>query len=301
MSLIDRLPTLPQGFTYVHGERGVIACRSGLEPLLSASGFFADALHASEYLPGAAESGREPLALLDLDGTDALVRRFTHGGLARKLTGRIFRDPTRPFSELRSSEALRSLNIPTPKVLAARAVARRGGFELALIIEREREARDVGRILGDVRAGRSPERVLRRALIDAGKLVAALHEIGFVHADLQPANILVRPRGQRGAMVLDLDGSYFVSTEGRGDTPRGDPEGLPRGVRVRNLSRLWRHVQRREVEFGRVLGELDLGLFLTAYGVQEPQVSTFAREVERARERSSALHRLGWWLSLIHI
>ncbi|MEL6428005.1 MAG: lipopolysaccharide kinase InaA family protein [Planctomycetota bacterium] len=296
MSLERLLPPVPDGFEVARGARGVVWARADAAGALARAGFGPDGTCSEEALPDADESGREPLGLLDLGGRSALVRRFVHGGLARRLTGRVFRDPTRAFRELRASEALRALGIPTPSVLAARAVSVRGGYELSLVVERLAGTRDVGRLFGDVRAGRAPKGALRRALVDVGRLISALHGVGFHHADLQPANVLVRSDGERGAVVLDLDRSVFMTPAGEADVPAADPVPLPEARRAANLGRLWRHVRRREERYGAVLDERDLALFLSAYGLERTRIGGFGRAVDAAADRRGALHRFGWWL-----
>lgn len=282
----DRLGPLPDGYVLVEGARGALACPREITDDLAAAGFTPDARRGDERLPDAEESGREPLGKLRVGGVDALVRRFSHGGLARAVTGRRFRDPARPFEELRLSERLRGLGIATPKVLAARAVRAGGyGFELSLVTERLAGTVDVGRLLGQVRSREVPKAVLRRAIADAGALVGALHAEGFVHADLQPANLLVRPEGARGALALDLDRSTF---EGSGP--------LSRDRSLRNLARLWRHVRRREERYGAVLTPGDLALFLDRFGASPSERGSTAAEIDRRAGEGGGWHRLGWAL-----
>ena len=288
MGLGARLPELPCDFVVVEGASGVMACRAEDEAPLLAAGFTPDGRHrlaGRPVLEDAEESGREPLGALVVAGVACLARRFSHGGLARFLTGRRFRDPARPFHELLLSEALRSRGIPTPRVVAARAVpARPAGFELTLVTERAAGAVDLGHLVGEVRRGTRPRRHLLHALDVAGALVGALHAAGCYHADLQPANLLV-DRGATGpAWILDLDRSRLQ--EGA----------LPEGERLRNLTRLWRHVSRREREYGGVLLRRDLVRFLRAYGVPRSDWRRWLASIDAGVRRGAAVHGLGWWL-----
>ena len=88
------------------------------------------------------------------------------------------------------------------------------------------------------------------------KGVIYLHLKRIVHGDLQPANILLLDGGRGDAWILDLDRSR-IEREG----------GLAEASRLRNLARLWRHVARREREYGPVLGARGVIRFLRAYGV----------------------------------
>ena len=78
--MLDRLGPLPADFVFVEGRRGALACRGSDRDALLRAGFSPDGRRDEERIPDAEESGREPLGRLVVDGTDALVRRFTHGG-----------------------------------------------------------------------------------------------------------------------------------------------------------------------------------------------------------------------------
>lgn len=289
MGLAQRLPALPDDFRVVEGERGVMACLEAQLESLLASGFSPDGRHraggASE-LEDAIESGREPLGRLDVGGVPYLARRFSHGGLARVLTGRRFSDPSRPFDELLLSEALRGAGVPTPRVLAARAVpVFPSGFELTLVTERIGGTLDLGHLLGAVRRGERTQGDLRRALDSAGALVKLVHDAGCMHADLQPANILLHEGCWGEAWILDLDRSRTAG-----------PGGLTEAARVRNLARLWRHVARREREYGPVVGARGATRFLRAYGVNSADLRRWLSGVEEGAREGGLLHGVGWWL-----
>ncbi|MEM6671872.1 MAG: lipopolysaccharide kinase InaA family protein [Planctomycetota bacterium] len=291
MSFVARLPALPEGFVLERGERGALACRPEDLDALRAAGFRPDDLHRTARgaaLEDADVSGREPLGRLVVDGVECLARRFTHGGLARGITGRRFLDPARPFVELVVSERLRALGIGTPRVVAARAVPTPPvGFELTLVTERIPDTVDVGQLLGGVRSGAAQRARLRPALAVAGRLIGRLHDAGLYHADLQPANVLVPTGGDAPdrAWILDLDRSRFPS-EG----------GLDESLRMRNLGRLWRHVRRREREYGSVLISADMARFLRAYGLAHEDLRAGCAAIEREADAGSGLHRLGWWI-----
>ena len=118
-----------------------------------------------------------------------------------------------------------------------------------------------------------------------GDLVRALHEVGFEHADLQPANILLA-RGV--AFALDLDRSCF-----RGTGPLGDERANA------NIGRLWRHVARREREYGPILTDVDLAVFLRAYGIARDAIPARMAAIDEQSRNGAGLHRLGWWLERV--
>lgn len=287
-----KLPTLPDGYVLVRGQRGAIGCRAADQETLSKAGFGPDGTRGAESLADAEESGREPLGLLDIGGVTCLARRFTHGGLARVLTGARFKDPARPFVELALSERLRSFGIRTPRVMAARAVRMApAGFELTVVTERQQGVRDLGWYLGETRRGETSHRSLQRALEAAGRLVADLHRVGFLHADLQPANILIdREDPSAPATAIDLDRSCFVPAHG------GVVEPLPEPLALKNLGRFWRHVARREAEYGAVLSRFDRVRCLRAYGVPRGDLARISAAIELAAISRGLGHRLGWWM-----
>jgi hypothetical protein len=230
--------------------------------------------------------GRVALGELQAGVETYLVRRFSHGGLLRWLSGARFKDPGRPFEELRLSHALDLAGVRTPRVIAARA--QRVGFwwELALVTSCVDGATDIGRWIAEVRRGARSRVGLARVMGAFGQLVHRLHEVGFRHADLQPNNVLVEeplPADEEPQLwVLDLDRSVHGAPL--------DPE-----ARRENLGRLARFIERRERERGACLTRADRMRFLRGY---EPERS--ARfELWRALAaelRSSGRHGVGWRL-----
>lgn len=214
----ERVGDLPPGYE-LEGDpaRGWCALRIDVADRLRRAGF---GLEADGRVRATDLSGRGQLVELDLDpdllgasrpdtvprGTGEspfvpLMRRHRRGGFAARLGLDRFKDPARPFDELRLSERLRELGIATPTVLAARAQRRGHGFDLALVTARVHGARDLAEAWctasGVARDG------LTRA---AGRFVHTLFETGLEHRDLHPKNILVEPR-QDGAhlWIVDLD------------------------------------------------------------------------------------------------
>jgi len=230
--------------------------------------------------------GRTALGELQAGAETYLVRRFSHGGLLRWLSGARFRDPKRPFEELRLSRALDLAGVRTPRVIAARA--QRVGFwwELALVTSCVEGSTDIGRWIAELRQGARSRRGTSRVMSAFGRLVRELHEVGFRHADLQPNNVLVEEplpeAGEPRLWILDLDRSVQAEQLGPGD-------------RRANLGRLARFVERRERERGPCLSLSDRMRFLRGY---EPSRSARS-ELWRALAsdlRSSGRHGVGWRL-----
>lgn len=277
---------LPSGCEVVGGRRGILAVRSE----------YAEALRAARFGP----DGDEGLTTSDLRGrrsleefthADArfLVRRYHHGGLLRFLTGARFLDSERPFRELSLSEFLTSRDIATPLVVAARAVRGvGGGWKLTLVSRRIEGVVDLAAVLEEVRGGAVPFRSRAQLTQALGELVGRLHEVGFLHADLHPKNVLVE-RGERGPRlwIIDLDGSERRAS-------------LTDDERRDNLRRLLRSLLRPRGDRAPVLTRGDARRFLARYLVAAERDPTTWREewhaIRRRADHRSLFHRLGWFL-----
>jgi Ser/Thr protein kinase RdoA (MazF antagonist) len=188
--------------------------------------------------------------------------------------------------ELALSHWLAERGVDSPPVAAARArKAPLFGHELALATRRIVGARDLESQLVLVRTGRAARAGLRGALRAFGALVARLHAIGFVHADLTPKNVLVEARADARPRLwlIDLDRSRVVPH-------------LSEDARLANLGRLWRFVERRERRDGRALTAADVARFLAEYEPQRARRRELWRAVAREHARASAWHRIGWAL-----
>lgn len=275
------LAAIPPGYRRIENARGRLVVADWAAAELERAGFTLD---SDGDLRASSLAGRKALAET-ADGR-ILVRRFTHGGLLRFLTAHRFRDPGRPFAELALSAWLAARGVDTPPVAAARARRARGfGHELALATRRIAGARDLEAHLVDVRAGRTGRAALRPAVRAFGALVARLHAVGFLHADLTPKNVLVESEaaGPPRLWLIDLDRSRVE---------------LPLGERARrdNLRRLWRFVDRREHRDGRALAASDVARFLAAYEPDRARRHAIWRAVAAEHARAVPWHGLGWAL-----
>jgi len=275
------LHEIPPGYRVTSNARARLATAAWAESALEKAGF---GLESDGALVLSDVRGRRPLEATP-DGS-ILVRRFTHGGLLRFLSRRRFLDAARPFTELALSAWLSARGVHTPPVAAARArAAFLFGHELALATRRIGGARDLESFLVDVRAGRRSRRDLRASLPAFGALVARLHEIGFLHADLTPKNVLVEDRadGPSRLWLIDLDRS-------RVEVPLSEAD------RRDNLRRLWRFVDRREQRDGRALTRADVARFLIAYEADRDRRRSLWRAIERDHGRRAIWHRIAWFL-----
>jgi tRNA A-37 threonylcarbamoyl transferase component Bud32 len=274
---------LPVGYGWVAGERGLMAVWQEAAEALRGAGFGPDS--DGELLRSEAV-GRTPLGELRVGSAVFLVRRFSHGGLLRWLSGARFSDPRRPFEELLLSHGLGQRGVRTPRVVAARAVRAGAWWELAVVTERVEGGVDLGRWIAEVRQGTRSREGLGALAEAFGRLVRELHEVGFRHADLQPNNVLVEEMSaldqEPRLWILDLDRSVLC-------------EAQEHSTRLANLGRLLRFVERRERERGDCLTARDRMRFLRGYESERSR----RRELWHALAggvRARARHGIGWKL-----
>ena len=294
MSDLPVLAELPSAYVIRSSAGGVCALHASVAEGLTVLGYGPESdgpLQATDL------AGRRRLHELWLDGERLVVRRFSHGGLLRWLTGTRFLDAERPFREILLAERLRAAGLPTPVVVAARARRRVGaGWSLEVVTRRVEGSIDLGRALaGEV--GPLGPRQRTRVLGAAGALVRRMHGAGFFHADLTPRNLLVARAdlatgpehagwvGEEGVRlwILDLDRSGF----------RAELE--PR-ERRRNLRRLFRHVARLVSEGHLELERGDFMRFARGYEPRRAERKQLWKRVRRGHARRRAVHAPGWAL-----
>lgn len=285
MSSLPILKRLPGEYRVVESARGVVAVLQDLAEPFARAGYGPD--HVGPLEPSDL-TGRKPLFELRIEDERFVVRRFSHGGLLRWLTGARFLDAERPFRELVLADALRRAGFDTPRVVAARARrSKAGGWRLDLVTRRIEDSANVAQALEGLGRPAVGGAARRRLLAACGSLVRRMHEAGFLHADLTTSNLLVRnaPAGGEGPaslVILDLDGSVF------GEGP------LDEASRVTNLARLLRHVERRRGSgLLPVLGT-DYARFLEAYEPQRGRRRDLWARVRTAHSRTLGLHAVGW-------
>ncbi len=283
MATLPILEELPSGYFVDESPRGILAVHVEVTRAFHEAGFGPE--QDGELLQSDL-SGRRPLFELRAGSERFVVRRFSHGGLMRWITGVRFRDADRPFRELILSDSLRRAGIPTPQVVAARArLAFGGGWYIDLVTRRVEDATDLGYLLGQASVGTLADDIKRRLLPATGALIRRLHRHGCLHADLTPSNILVErstlEEGEPRLWVIDLDQSAHQ-------------EDLTVGERHANLRRLYRYTARRERRFGRALQRTDFMRFLRAYEPDRTRRAATWRSIVAAHRRHWLFHSLGW-------
>jgi len=278
MGLAAVLDTLPAGHLVLRDERGVLVVVETAADAFARQGF---SLDGRESLADSGLAGRQALGELALGARRCVVRHFHHGGWLRFLGRELFLSPARPVLELTLAARLRALGLATPHVLAARALRAGPGWRLTLVSERE-PGLDGGAELERWRRGQRTRREGRALARAAGEFVARMHQVGLLHADLHPRNLLVGPDG--AFSVLDLDKARLLPQ--LSDLERRD-----------NLRRLYRSVRRRERREGAFLVRGDYLAFLRAYARVRGSDWRADWGAIVSRDRLFApLHRLGWWL-----
>ena len=169
-----------------------------------------------------------------------VLRRCQRGGLPGFFLQDQYLLRNRPLEEFQVHVALHEKGVPCPEPLGV-LWEKRGPLYRGALATRLIEGASLQALLsGDVT--NSP---LDSALHAAGEAVRTLHEVGGLHADLHPANILVA-RGQ--AYLIDFDRARILAA-------------LTPGQRASNLLRL----RRAFVKHGFALPHFDA--FMQGYGI----------------------------------
>lgn len=177
--------------------------------------------------------GRSPLKYFRLDnGETVLIRVYSRGGLARRVTKDIFFTwPPRPLKELAITEEARRRGIPTLEILAAWVERSWGPFYRGWLVSRELiGACDLWTALQKkLYVGSDGEALLR----DLAQSLRRMHRQGIYHGDLNLTNILVRKEGNKiGNYIIDFDKAKLFC------------HAVPARKAKRNLSRLFRSVRK---------------------------------------------------------
>lgn len=142
-------------------------------------------------------SGRSPIRIIK---PDMVVRPLMHGGFFRHLTGRNFISPARTIREIEISSFLISKGIRTPEILGAR-IQEKGLFcHIEVITRLVPDSVDLLTWL------ETPREDSLDLLVESGKIVKRIHDLGVFHSDLHVKNILLD--SSRSLWVLDLDKAY---------------------------------------------------------------------------------------------
>lgn len=184
-----------------------------------------------------ASGGRESHPVVQIgDGIRVLVRAYRRGGALRRLNRDRYFLPGRAFRELRVTEHAARSGVRVPTIVGAAERWRILGYHAAIASLWIEGARDLVEWLRN-----APEADGLAALHEAGSQVAAMHDAGVAHPDLNLRNVLVVSGNARPG--LDV---YLIDF----DRARIHAAALPAAVRRRNLLRFGRSARKRGVPLG---------------------------------------------------
>ncbi|HEX9428517.1 MAG TPA: lipopolysaccharide kinase InaA family protein [Candidatus Polarisedimenticolia bacterium] len=159
-----------------------------------------------------AGTGRGALMQLDLGGAPAIGKRALHGGLAGPLLGGLYLGSRRIVAQLNAAVRLDERGIPTPDVLAVGWRPALPGLTAQAILTR---AIPGALNLYEAVQHDAPWRRRRGILSQAARLVRAMHDAGFLHADLNVTNLVLGGTAEGDRIhVVDLDKGRFVAAPG---------------------------------------------------------------------------------------
>lgn len=221
-------------------------------------------------------SGRGAVREFSLSGKKVIFRPYRHGGLLRRLRGRGFSSPERPFQEIALAQSLLDAGLPTAAPIAAVAVRDQSAFELACAFQKL-EGKDLLAYFLE----ETDKTARKSVLLQTGELIARLHAWGLFHYDLHWKN-LIWEKTTGTVHVLDLDRSSRL-------------EKLTGAQTLDNLTRLYRFLfRRRSIHCETVLQE---GEFLEMLkGYDAAQAETLFTQIRKRFHRWKWWHQLGWSL-----
>jgi len=240
----------------------------------------ADALfvpHDRRLAPRA--TGRGRLARFRLGGVPAVGKRALHGGLLGRLFGGLYVGRARGLAQIELAERLERAGIPTAEILAVGSRRAFGPLHEQVIISR---AIPGAQNLYEAAMEDAPWRRRRVILERSADLLRAMHDAGFLHADLNVSNLVVG-EGAEGdrVFVVDLDRGRFLAR-------------LRLAERLSNLARLLRSYEKWIARRGRLSAREEI-LFLRRYCRTDRRLLRDLRgRLDRYRARLRFGHR-PWW------
>jgi len=259
------------GYVEVRSPAGVWLARPGSTLPLTAGEADFLLTRKAERLPGR-EQGRGVVARFLLGGRPVVGKMLIHGGLFGPTLGRLYLGRQRAWSQAALADRLRTAGVATPRVVATGARRIAGPlFRLAVLTEEIREARNLLEL-----ARSFPGPPVRRRIADlTADTVRAMHDGGFLHADLNLANLVVEGGTAAAAVhIVDLDRGRFVARVRPAD-------------RVAGLARLLRSCE-KWLASGTCPGARDRIRFLRRYARRD-------RRMVRRLHSGIARARRGWW------
>lgn len=213
-----------EDFVELRAGRGKILVRRGYAEHAAELGLEGDPEGSGEAVPG----GRAEHPLVQLPGAErALVRRYHRGGVIRHFNRTTYLAGQRSYHELWVTERARAAGVSVPLALAAAERRRAVGYSAWLATRWIPDARDLADWLtADAVEERSDGAVLEMV----GQQIAAMHDAGITHPDLNLRNVLVGVGG-RDVYLLDFDRARVLAGPVPARRRRADVARLLRSAR----------------------------------------------------------------------
>ncbi len=278
--MLKHIP-IPPSFSLIRKGKILALLKDGYRDVLLKQGidnlenFFKKNTQISHF-----HEGRTPHPSLPLSEEKRMIlRRYSHGGLLRAITGNLYCFGARSFSELALTEKIRICGIPTIEPIGA--IHQKTGFPLFyrayLLTIEVPGALNAIQYLEKTEESPSRDTLLRKRKMirDSGLLLHQFHRAGFFHQDLQLKNILVA--GDR-ILIIDFDRSY------------GKPV-LTARERMKNLLRLNRSVEKWR-RSGLPISRTDRWRFFSAYAGEDKVIRELMKKALRHYLLRSLFYRM---------
>jgi 3-deoxy-D-manno-octulosonic acid kinase len=207
----------PQRLTWQGPPAGAMLCSARLGR--ATPQWFDPATYGQRARPVDA-GGRQAAWFVEQDDWQGVLRGYRRGGLVARLSRDAYfwqgESRTRSFREYRLLQQMREKGLKVPAPLAAGYWRQGLTYRAAILVERIPEVRPLAHLLDD------------SVWEPAARAIAAMHDAGVWHADLNAFNILLDPSGV--AWLIDFD--------------RGTAGGVSQSQRRANLSRLRRSLEK---------------------------------------------------------
>ena len=231
--------------------------------------------------------GREKIPSLLIEGTDnekMVIKHYTRGGFARKLSKDIFWGKLRPIRELKVLEEAKLRKVQTAEILAviihkmpgffykaylvSKAIP--GGIDLKTYIERLNQT--------STNTGLKEK---RQAIISVARAVRNMHDKGIYHADLNMKNIVIQKQTPilPVSYIIDFDKSTIA-------------EHLSLKNKFKNLFRLHRSADKL-IKNGIKITKTDQYRFFKEYLNNDIKLKLNIHVFQKGYARHKRVHTLG--------
>lgn len=273
---------IPPSFSLIKKGKTLFLLERGYKEALLKQGiddlktFLEKSSQVSHYLKGRAPHPCIPLE----DGRRMVARQYSHGGLLRAITGKLYFFGARSFRELALTEEIRSCGIPTIQPIGA--IHYRifyplyHAYFLSLEVSQAADLIQYLRQFG-TRCSRQTLPSKRKTIRSAGLLIRQFHQAGFFHGDLQLKNILIV--GEQ-LLLIDFDRSYRK--------PK-----LSNREKMKNLLRLNRSVEKWR-RLGLPITRTDRWRFFLAYAGDDKEIRETMEKALRTYSLRLLFYRFGW-------